>query len=136
MEQTSLRIASAINQVRELRDLPITLSAPATQRVNDTLEFTITVVVDPQRVGFRAEEGRHRASLHLAVFCQDANEDPIGDVWQTMNLNLTPAPYEQVMRDAVTHTARVRVTRPVGSVKVAVYDEVSDRIGTAIRQMR
>lgn len=130
------RIASAINQSRELRDLPITLSAPATQRVNDALEFTITVAIDPQRVGFRAEEGRHRASLHLAVFCQDTNEDPVGDNWQTMNLNLTPATYEQMMRDGVTHTARVRVTRSVASVKVAVYDEVSDRIGTAIRQMR
>jgi VWFA-related protein len=130
------RIASAINQFRELRDLPITLNAPTTQRVNGALEFTITIVVDPQRVGFRAEDGHHRASLHFAVFCQDTNEDPVGDNWQTMNLNLTPATYEQMMRDGVTHTARLRVTRSVASVKVAVYDESSDRIGTAIRQMR
>ena len=130
------RIASAINQIRELRDLPITLRTSGTRRVNDGLEFGVDIGVDPQRVGFRLEEGRHRASLHIAVFCQDASENSVGDVWQTLNLNLTDATYEQMMRTGITHAARVRVTRPVAGVKVAVYDDTSDRLGTAVRQVR
>jgi VWFA-related protein len=135
-QMTYTRIASAINQTRELRDLPITMINHQSVRTNDGLEFSLQISVDPKQVGFGLADGRHRASLQVAVFCQDANENPVGDVWQTINLNLTDASYEQMMRNGVPHTARVRVSRPVTGVKVAVYDYASDRIGTAVRQLR
>jgi hypothetical protein len=41
-----------------------------------------------------------------------------------------------MLRGGVTHTARVRVSKPVAGVKVAVYDYASDRVGTIVRRVR
>jgi hypothetical protein len=135
-QMTYARIATAISQVRELRDLPIAMKTSDTTRVDRAFDFVVELTIDPSRVAFVVQGGRHRASLQVAVFCQDAEENPVGDLWQTINLNLTPATFEQLQRHGITHTARVRVTKPVAGVKVVVYDFASDRVGTVVTQVR
>jgi VWFA-related protein len=135
-QMTYARIASAINQVAEIRNLPVTIKTTDTLGGKDTLEFGVTVTVDPRHVAFARQDGRHQASLQIAIFCQDAEENPAGDLWQTINLNLSDATYERMMRDGITHTARIRVSKPVAGVKVAVYDFASDRVGTIVRRVR
>ena len=135
-QMTYTRIASAINQISEIRDLPLTIKTGETRRTGDGLEFAVDITVDPKRVAFVIEEGRHRGSLQFAIFCQDLEENAVGDLWQTMNLNLSDATFERMMREGITNSARIRVTRPVAGVKVAVYDYASDRLGTAVRRLR
>jgi VWFA-related protein len=135
-QMTYARIATAISQVRELRDLPIAMKTSDTTRVDRAFDFVVELTIDPSRVAFVVQGGRHRASLQVAVFCQDAEENPVGDLWQTINLNLTPATFEQLQRHGITHTARVRVTKPVAGVKAVVYDFASDRVGTVVTQVR
>ena len=135
-QMTYTRIASAINQISEIGDLPVTIRNADTRGANDSLEFAAEITVDPKRMTFALEEGRRRASLEFAIFCQDDEENPVGDLWQTMNLNLSEATFDRMMREGITNAVRIRVTRPVVGVKVAVYDYASDRVGTAVRRVR
>ena len=110
-----------------------TSEVKGTNRVPD---FVVDVTIGIANVGLTLEDGRHKGGLDIAVFCQNANGDGVGDLWQKMDLNLSEATYQRMLREGLPYSGRVTVTGIVKHVKIVVYDYATDRVGTIVRQVR
>jgi VWFA-related protein len=130
------RIVSAVNYPQDIRDLDFTLKTSEVKGSGRVPDFVADLTIDIAKIGLTLSDGRHTGGLDIAVFCQNANGDPVGDLWQKMGLNLSDATHQRMMREGLTYSGRMPVTGLVKYVKVVVYDYTSDRIGTIMRQVR
>jgi VWFA-related protein len=130
------RVASAVNHPQDIRDLNITLETSEVKGSSRFADFVVNLTIDISKISLVLDGSRHRGGLDIAVFCQNADGDPVGDIWQKMDLNLSEATYQQMLKEGLTYSGRVTVTGLVKHVKVVVYDYTSDRLGTVLRQVR
>ena len=130
------RIATAVQRAADVSDVRFTLRTSETHDDKRRIALGVEAAIDASRVGFLVENGLHHASLDIAVFCQDGEGEPVGYLWQTMNLKLGDASYQRVLEEGIRYTGVVTVQRPAHLVKVVVFDYGSDRIGSITRQVR
>ncbi|MGE5834528.1 MAG: VWA domain-containing protein [Acidobacteriota bacterium] len=130
------RIASAVNYPRDIGDLELILKTSEVKGSGRLPDFVVDVTIGIANVGLTLEDGRHKGGLDIAVFCQNANGDGVGDLWQKMDLNLSAATYQRMLREGLPYSGRLTVTGAVKHVKVVVYDYATDRVGTIMRQVR
>jgi len=133
---TYSRIASAVNYGGELNDVPFRLNTSTAKGANRVPDFVAELTIDPSRVTFSEANGGRAAELDVSVLCQDESGDPTGDLWQRINIRLSPAEWESAQRAGVTLTLKVPVKALVKTVKVIVYDFASDRLGSATKIVR
>ena len=126
------RIASAAGSARDVQDLKVTAKASVSP---GRREAALNVVIDPSRVKFSVAGDRHVAAIELAFFCGDAQRNPLGDEWQTMDLTLTEETYQRMMRDGIALTARIPLKGDVRYVKVVVYDRGADLVGSVVTKL-
>ncbi len=130
------RVASAVSYPRDIKDVDLTLGTAEIKGQGRFPDFAVEVKIDIAKVALTMVDGRHKGALDIAILCQDAAGNGIGDLWQKMDLNLSEATFERMSKDGLTSTAGSPVTGLVKNVKVVVYDYASDRIGTIMRQVR
>ena len=90
----------------------------------------IEVAVEPSQVHFTTREGRHAASLDVAIWVTDATGQTIGHFADSAVLNLDAATFARLVRDSIVYTGRVPLSGTPAMVKVVVYDSDSDRVGS------
>lgn len=125
---TYTRIAAAGNYQGALTDLGLRLSAAKGQQE----ELLVTVTILPDRVAFVRRDGRHAASLDVALFCGDSKENIVGQAWQKVDLTLREEVYQTFLRDGASYTSRVAVKGDAKFVKGIVYDYAADLLGSAV----
>ena len=130
------RVASAVNHPQDIKDLEFKLDTSEVKGTGKFPDFVATLSIDISKIGLTVDGGRRKGSLDIAVFCQNADGDAIGDVWQKMDLNLSEATYQRMLKEGLPYTGRITVTGFVKHAKVVVYDYTSDRLGTALKQVR
>ncbi len=125
------RIASAVAYDGDVHDLEVSLKASFVKGEGGAKPgMSVEVRIDLARVKFEEVGDRRVAVLDIAVFCSDAEDDLVGDLWRKMDLNLTEDTYRRLMKDGVTYTALVPVKSRPSHVKVVVYDRGADLVGT------
>lgn len=130
------RIASAVSYPRDIGDLELILKTSEIKGSGRAPDFVVDLTIGLANVGLALDDGRHKGGLDIAVFCQNANGDGVGDLWQKMDLNLSEATYQRMLREGLPYSGRVTVAGLVKNVKVVVYDYATDRVGTIMRQVR
>jgi len=133
---TYSRIASAVNYGGTLNDVPFRLETSTAKGANRVRDFVAEITVDRSHVTFSEANGVRTADLDVSVLCQDESGDPTGDLWQRINIRLSPTEWEAAQRAGVTLTLTVPVKAVVKTVKVIVYDFASDRLGSATKIVR
>jgi VWFA-related protein len=71
-------------------------------------EALVEAVVQLDRVVFKTLDDRHVAKLDISVFCADARERLVGELWQFMDLKLKDATYERMKKEGVPYPQRSR----------------------------
>jgi VWFA-related protein len=130
------RVASAANYTQDINDLPLKLATSEVKGSSRFADFVVNLTIDISQIGLVLDSDRHRGGLDIAVFCQNADGDAVGDLWQKMDLNLSEATYQRMLKEGLTYSGRITVTGLVKHVKVVVYDYASDRVGSILRQVR
>jgi VWFA-related protein len=130
------RIASAVSYARDIADLDLELGTAEIKGAGRFPDFAVDLRIDIRKIALTIAEGRHKGALDIAVFCQDAEGNGIGDLWQKMELNLSQATFERMSKEGLSYNGRIPLSGVVKHVKVVVYDYASDRIGTIMRQVR
>jgi VWFA-related protein len=125
------RIMAAGEYGGTIDDVKVELTAAATSGA-----VSLEARIDVARVSFEQADDRRVTALEVAFFCGDRRERIVGELWQTVDLKLQEATYQQALKDGLTHTARVPVTAPAQTCKVVVYDYPSDRTGSAVVRVR
>ena len=125
-----------MNYPQDIHDLDLTLKTSEIKASGRAPDFVVDLTIGIAKIGLTLEDGRHKGGLDIAVFCQNANGDGVGDLWQKMNLNLSEETYQRMLREGLPYSGRLTVTSLVKHVKVVVYDYATDRVGTITRQVR
>jgi VWFA-related protein len=117
-----------------IKDIDVTI-ASATY-APDTGWIDVQLTLQSSRVLFTENDGRHRASLDVAIYCGDARERVVCQSTHRVDLALTPAALDVFKTKGATITAKVRSTVAPKYVKAIVYDYAADVLGTAILTLR
>jgi VWFA-related protein len=133
---THSRIASAGAYRLPVSDVSVTLSASSVEKRQNQWQASVKVMVDPATIAFSEADGRHVASLDIAVFVGGRNQRQVGEVRKRVDLNLLPESYARLRQDGVSFSATIDLTAPARYVKAVVYDYAADRLGSAVTELR
>ncbi len=133
---THTRVAAAGAYRQLVSDVSVTLSASVVERRQNPWQASVKVMVDPATIAFAEADGRHVASIDIAVFVGSRNQRQVGEVRKRVDLNLLPESYARLRQDGVAFTATIDLTAPARYVKAVVYDYAADRLGSAVAELR
>jgi len=135
---TYSRVLSAGAWAPPIRDIAVSVATRVEGPAPDTGTFDVEVdvTIDPSAILFRDEQGRHVASLDVAVFVAGGQESVVGETWETLDFRLRDDSYARLAREPLVYTARLRTAVPPRHVKAVVYDYAADRLGTATARIR
>jgi VWFA-related protein len=125
------RIAAASNYTQTLTAIRVKGTASVSRDTQPDVRVLLDVSIDPARVTFTDANGQHAASIALAAFFFDADQQLVGQFWRRVDLTFDAARFTAVKRDGVPIGLTVVVSAPPKQVRVVVYDPADDRIGTA-----
>jgi VWFA-related protein len=125
------RIMAAGESDHALDDVTVALTAAAARGA-----VSLEARIDVSRVSFELVGDRRVTALEVAFFCGDRRQRIVGELWQTVDLKLQHATYQQALTDGLAHTVTLPVTGEAQHCKVVVYDYPSDRTGSAVARVR
>lgn len=115
------------------------LVAAAVERFKDThvgIVERIDVTIDATRLTFAQNGDRRVAALDFKAFCGDDRGAVVGEIDDTLDINLADGEYQRVLKSGFRTTVRVPVTGDAKYVKVLVYDFRADLLGTAAVKLK
>ena len=132
---TYSRIASAANRTLPIDDLGVAITA--TRVVKDPSETILEVDLHlrPDNVKFAESGGKYVASIETTYFAGDSRGQLAGDLWKTLDFDLTPENRQRFEREGVSWTQRVPVTGTPKHIKVILYQYASDQLGSAVLEV-
>ena len=130
------RIAAAAQYEQEVKDLKVKAQAVMATNEIGGQEVQVNLAIDASRVPFKEENGVYKAVLQFTVFYGDARGRPLGDVWQTLDMNLKPATFERVKKDGITCSTRVPLGPPGQMFKIVVYSYEADLVGSVTTKLK
>jgi VWFA-related protein len=130
------RISRAFQYAQPIDDITVRGRAVVTRGPNAARQLRIDVTIDASRVTYEIVDGRHVGSVEVVVFALDGRQRQVADLWQRVELNLSPATYEQFMAGGIPHTATLTVPADARAVKVVVYDYAADLLGSVVLAAR
>ena len=107
---THTRIASAGAYRLLVSDVGVTLSASAVEKRQNPWQASVKVMVDPATIAFAEADGRHVASIDIAVFVGGRNQRQVGEVRKRVDLKLEPETYARLRQDGVSFSATIDLT--------------------------
>jgi VWFA-related protein len=124
---TFARVLAAAEDVGEIQDLAITAAI-----VGDATSSRVSLMttIDLSRVTFKSVDGHFAATLHVAVFCLDAHQQPVGDVQTDVALNYDADRLREMRSSGLSLPLTIPVTAPASSLKVVAYDFADDLTGS------
>jgi VWFA-related protein len=132
-ELSYVRIVRAFEYEKPIPDLAVTArGARARNDVTGLPEIQVDLTIAPEHVTFATVDGRHVASVEVAVFLLDGADHAIDQIWQRLELNLRDETYARTMASGLAHHAAFGRSDEARRVKVVVYDYAADLVGSAV----
>jgi VWFA-related protein len=124
---TFARVLAAAEDAREILDLRLDATA-----ANDLTHanVSLTVKIDLSRVLFQPVDGRFAATLHVAAFCLDQRQRPVGQLRTDVELSYDEARLRDVRASGLPLPLTIPVTAAADSLKLVVYDFAGDLTGS------
>ena len=127
------RITAAGNYPGPLGDVPVKVDAEWNR---ETREVSIKLAVTPGRLKVVERDGVHMIELDVAVFSGDGRERLVSEMWQRIDLKLTPAELAAALKQDIRYSLSFKPDRTPAHVKVVVYDHAADLVGSASARVR
>ena len=128
---TYSRVTLAANNQQEMHGIRMAVLEATPGRADGKAIVTVRVRVDVGAIGFAADAGLNAATLDLAFFCGDQDNENVGESWQQLALKLTDADLGRMRTEQLTYVTRIAAKGPANRVRAIVYDFASDRVGSA-----
>lgn len=131
------RILTAARDLEGTGDIYITLKASLAEAKGPAgREVLVEAKIDPRSVSFIPADGRRVAHLGIGIFCGDAKQAVVGQLWQDLNLALKEETFARYTGEGIPYTARVAVSGDARNVKIVVYDFRSDLLGAMTAKIK
>jgi VWFA-related protein len=129
---TYSRIAAAGAYISEVRDLHFKATAKQDTSLPDKPEVQVDLLINPLAVPFQTVNELHQGRLDITIFYGDSKGRFLGDVWETLDMNLKESTYQRAMQDGIKFSVRIPMEVPDQTLKVVVYNYQNDKVGTVM----
>lgn len=133
---TYSRIAAAGQYEQEVKDLKVKAQATVATAASGGQEVQIDLVIDAERIPFKEENGIYKATIQFTTFYGDSRGRSLGDLWQTLELNLRPATWERAKKEGISYSTRVPLAAQGQTFKIVVYSYEADLVGSVTTKLR
>lgn len=124
------RITTAAASAVEIPNLGLQATATMAGDRNNR-HVRVNMTIDISRVTFElTDDGRHAASLDIAIFGLDRRQQPVGEFQQAIALELTDVRLAEIRASGLPMSIPIPVTADADSLKVVVYDYAGDLTGS------
>jgi VWFA-related protein len=130
------RIASAAFEPRDLAEVRVTLDPAQVTRQSGTWEVVVSGSFYVPHLPLDPATGRHPLSVTVVVYCADAKERLIGQVNRSIVMEVPPASMPAFDKEGARFDTQLTVKQRPAFVKVIVYDELGDLVGSATIKVR
>jgi VWFA-related protein len=86
--------------------------------------------------GFKIVEGKHVCKLRIAVFYATPKGKILGSDWRGIEGQLSDETYQQALKTGISFSAMVPLKAENQILKVVVYDEETDKVGSKLVRLR
>jgi hypothetical protein len=134
---TYSRISAAAAYEQEVKDISVKASAKAVPAASGTgQEAQVDLVIQVAKLPFASAQGRHQAALQVTTFYGDGRGRFLGDLWQTLDLNLREDTWQKALKDGVPFSTRVPLQAAGQTFKIVVYSYDADRVGSVTTRLK
>jgi len=129
---TQRAILTAATSQLDLQDVPFTVKTVKQPKQNGQLQLMVQLNMDPAGIGFNKMEGRYICNLQIAVFYAEGSGRVIDYEWKKFNGRFSTEEYDRIIKKSVLHTTFFTIEDQEPVLKVVVYDEVKNSIGSKL----
>jgi hypothetical protein len=130
-----IRLRDAAASTIRFDDIRVTATATRNASAADR-QVEVRVTIDPAALSLTHTGDRWTGAVDLMILCADEQDRVLGSVSQQMNLSMTQPLYDRARVSGIPYAASVPVSGPAKRVKVIVYNYDTDRLGTAIIEVK
>jgi hypothetical protein len=123
---------SALAYRKDIRDLKLKASARTVTGLTTGTTIDVTVNIDASRVTFVPAQNQQVVTVVVALVSLDSRQRVIGQTVEELVLRYDDASRAQALKDGINYTGRVRSPATPASIKVVVYDDTADLLGTTV----
>jgi hypothetical protein len=92
--------------------------------------------VTPARLKVVERDGVNMIELDVAVFSGDGRERVVSEMWQRIDLRLSPTELAAALKQEIKYSLAFKPERVPAHVKVVVYDHAADLVGSAAARVK
>ena len=130
------RIASALNIGRAIDDVGVELGEPAIETDGSRRVLAIGLKILPGAVTLKKVDDKYVGKVEAVAFCGDGKQRVVGELWHTIDVNITEENYQRYLQQGVSAMLRMELSGEPKFVKIALYDYTADRVGSATREVK
>jgi Ca-activated chloride channel family protein len=125
-------IVIAGNSSLEMTEIPFTAKTAQAQDSGGQPQIKIDLQIDFSKVAVKITEGRYACKVRITVFYTDAKGRILGSDWRILEGQLKEETYRQAVQSGVAFSTGVPLKVPQQMLKIVVYDENSDKVGSKL----
>jgi VWFA-related protein len=99
-------------------------------------EFKIDLTISADAIKFKMIDGRHACKIHAAIFSANEEGKIFNSDWRLLEGFMSDDKYNRVMQTGISYTVTVPAKLKNQILKIVLYDEASDRIGSKILMLQ
>ncbi len=126
--QQSILTAGTTNV--EIADLAFSISATPQTYGSRPKHFKVDLKIDPKRIKFRPDGDKRACRLHITIFLIDDKGKILGSEWKILEGALREETYKQALSLGIPFSTTIPAKTQRLMIKVVIYDEYSDRVGS------
>lgn len=116
----------------ELQDIPFQVATTGKKSDKGESEIKVDLQIDIAGIAFKEAEGKHACKIRVVIFYADEKGKILGADWRAIEGALSEETYIRAKKTGISFSATVPVKAENQILKIVVYDEGSDKVGSKL----
>ncbi len=126
------RIIEAGRMSEEISDIPFEITLLEAITREGQPQVKIELKIDARQIKFTKENDLYSDRLRVAFLQANSEGSFQFDTWGTVTLNMLEPEYRRVSRSKITFTTQIPLFSPGRKLKIVVYDEGGEKLGSKV----
>lgn len=120
----------------DLPGIPFTVNTAEQKDANGEPQIKVDLQIALAGVGFKMVEGKHACKLRIAIFYANSKRKILGSEWRILEGQLSDETYYEALKTGISFSAPVPLKAENQMLKVVVYDEETDKVGSKLVKLQ
>jgi VWFA-related protein len=99
-------------------------------------QVQVDLAISLAGVAFKNVDGKRACRLCVAIFCADSKGKILGSDWKNIEGQLSDEAYRRALNTGINYSAVIPLKDKRQIIKIVVYDEQSDKVGSRLVRFR